>query len=45
MANSAMDAIKKDKSAPVDDVWIDEDFKKTDTGASAIGFVDYRKDE
>ena len=28
MANSALDAIKLDKISPVDDVWIDEDWKK-----------------
>ena len=26
-ANSAAEAIKKDKTHPVDDVWIDDDFK------------------
>lgn len=28
MANSAIEAIKKDKQAPVHDVWVDEDYKK-----------------
>lgn len=26
-AQSAMDAIKKDKTSPVDDVWVDVDYK------------------
>lgn len=34
MAQSAADAIKKDKLAPVFDVWVDEDFKKD----NEIGF-------
>lgn len=28
MAKSALDAIKKDKITPVDDVWIDEKWKE-----------------
>lgn len=28
LASSAAEAIKKDKNSPVDDVWIDEDWKK-----------------
>jgi len=39
-AKSAVDAIKKDKTTPVEDVWVDDDFKKTISGASAIGFLD-----
>lgn len=35
MAQSAADAIKKDKLAPVFDVWVDDDFKKD----NKIGFV------
>jgi len=35
MAKSATDAIRKDKSAPVFDVWIDDDFKKD----KEFGFV------
>lgn len=35
MAQSAADAIKKDKLAPVFDVWVDDDFKKD----NEIGFV------
>ena len=44
-AKSAVDAIKKHKTTPVDDVWVDEDFKKSMPGASAIGFIDYRQDK
>lgn len=44
MAVSAQEAIKKDKISPVDDVWMDDEFKKSQQGASAIGFVDYRQD-
>lgn len=44
IAKDALSAIKKDKTTPVSDVWIDEEFKKTQTGASAIGFIDYRAD-
>lgn len=39
MANSALEAIRRDKKAPVHDVWIDEDWKKTKNGVSAIGFM------
>lgn len=39
-AKNAKDAIKKDKITPVDDVWVDDDFKKSQPGASAIGFMD-----
>jgi len=42
MAKSAAEAIRKDKSSKVDDVWVDDEFKKYNPGASAIGFVDYR---
>jgi hypothetical protein len=45
LARSAIEAIRKDKLTPVDDVWIDEDFRKSSPGASAIGFVDYRQEE
>lgn len=40
MANSAKDAIKKDKTSPVDDVWVDEEWKKNQsrTLPPAIGF-------
>lgn len=34
MATSAADAIKKDKLAPVFDVWVDDDYKKD----NEIGF-------
>ena len=43
MAKSASHAIKLDKTTPVDDVWMDEDFKKTLT--SAIGFSHYENEE
>jgi hypothetical protein len=33
LANSALEAIKLEKNKPVDDVWIDEESKKT------IGFI------
>lgn len=42
-ANSALEAIKLDKKAPVNDVWIDDKQLETKEGASAIGFVDYRE--
>jgi len=35
MAQSAADAIKKDKLAPVFDVWVDDDYKKD----NEIGFI------
>lgn len=40
MANSAQSAIKKDKVTPVDDVWIDDEWKKkgAERLESAIGF-------
>lgn len=37
MADSAKSAIRKDKTTPVDDVWIDPDWQKVNL-ASAIGF-------
>ena len=43
-AESAADAIRKEKSCGVDDVWIDEDWKKRDEDQrnnrleSAVGF-------
>ena len=43
-AKSAAQAISLDKKTPVMDVWVDEDFKKTQAGPSAIGFIDYRCD-
>lgn len=39
MAKSAVDAIKKDKIAPVNDVWLDDDWKKQQTLDTAIGFA------
>lgn len=39
-AKSASDAIRKDKLTPVDDCWVDEDWKKQQTALeSAIGFT------
>lgn len=35
MAQSAADAIKKEKIAPVFDVWVDDDYKKD----NEIGFT------
>lgn len=38
-AENALDAIKKDKTHPVDDVWIDDEWKKNSNhSADAIGF-------
>lgn len=39
-ASSALDAIKKDRSHPVNDVWIEDEWKKGgyENLASAIGF-------
>ena len=42
VAKDAATAIKRDKITPVSDVWIDDEFKKTQSGSSAIGFIDYR---
>lgn len=38
MADSALDAIKKDKDLPVDDVWIDADWQKENMSKTGIGF-------
>lgn len=38
MARSAKDAILKDKKSDVDDVWLDEDFKKTEIDKGCLGF-------
>lgn len=48
MALSARDALRKESKIPVDDVWIDEDWKKGQSNqlASAIGFgVDSYQEE
>lgn len=47
MASSAKDAIRKDKDTPVDEVWVDEDWKKGNATplASAIGFQVYPNDD
>lgn len=41
MAKSASQAIRKDKTTPVDDVWVDDDWKKKSAERleSAIGFI------
>jgi hypothetical protein len=39
MAKSAAEAIRKDKHTAVDEVWVDDDWKKNGNLASAIGFV------
>jgi hypothetical protein len=41
-ANSAQDAIKKEKKFRVDDVWLDEDYKNAHL-TDAIGFSIYDK--
>jgi hypothetical protein len=40
MASSAIDAIRKEKNKPVDDVWLDADWEKKQNAdrPSAIGF-------
>lgn len=40
MANNAKDALKKERSLPADDCWVDEDWQKGNKQqlASAIGF-------
>ena len=40
MARSASDAIRKDKTFPVDDVFVDEDFKNSQPAVAAIGYCD-----
>lgn len=42
MATSAKDAIKKDKTAPVDDVWADENWLR-ETSDKASGNVGFNK--
>lgn len=45
-AKSASDAIRKDKLTPVDDCWVDEDWKKQQTVLeSAIGFTVNTEDD
>ncbi len=43
LANSASEAIRKDKNTPVDDVWMDDDFKKQ--LSTAVGFAHYPQEE
>lgn len=40
-ATSAAQAIRKDRKHPVDDVWVDDDWKKSQENnlASSLGFV------
>lgn len=38
MAESALQAIKLDKVTPVDDVWVDEDWKKANIMNNPVGF-------
>jgi hypothetical protein len=38
-AISAADAIRRDKTTPVDDVWVDDDWKKGGNMPDAIGFI------
>ena len=47
MATSAKQAILKDRTAPVEDVWVDTDWQKRQTEilTSAIGFTHYPSDE
>jgi hypothetical protein len=47
MADNAKQAIRLDKTTPVDDVWIDTDFQKRqfEQLAGAIGFAHYPQDE
>lgn len=46
-ARSAIEAIRKDKTHPVDDCWVDEDWQKGQKSelASAIGFITEHKNE
>lgn len=41
MAVSAVDAIKRDKTSPVDDVWVDTEWEKSNQ--SKIGFTDKKE--
>lgn len=48
VASSAAQAIRKDKTSPVDDVWVDEEWKKQHLAdlPGLIGFsVESREDE
>lgn len=42
-ATDAQDAIKKDKSKSVDDVWIDEEWKKAPKVDGQLGFYNAKK--
>jgi hypothetical protein len=43
IARSASEAIKKDKTTEVSEVYMSEDFGKISPGASAIGFTNDRE--
>jgi len=45
MAESALAAIRQEKNVPVDDVWIDEDWKReaAEAGRAQIGFATKKK--
>ena len=43
MADSAKDAIKKEKEHPVDDVWIDEDFRRNLMSVDVIKDMGFKK--
>lgn len=43
MATSASQAIKKDKTTPVDDCWVDDSWKDKNL-AGAIGFTVYHEE-
>lgn len=38
MANSALEAIRLDKITPVDDCWVDDEWKKENIKNPAMGF-------
>lgn len=44
-AKNAKAAIRKDKSSPVDDVWIDDEWKKNGGNKDAIGFYVENEDD
>ena len=47
MAKNAKDAIRKDKLAPIDDVFVSDEWKegKNNNLASAIGFISEKNNE
>lgn len=42
-AKSAKDAILKERGAPVDDVWVDEDWKKLNDDAIRNEIIGFKK--